>query len=74
MPEFSKTCSSLMKDINRIKKTADAQIKINILRKHQLKLLGKFLQSLIEEGRIKKGELKPYTPKKKEAAKILFEK
>ena len=67
--EASKIHSSLMKDINRIKKTAEKQIKMNILRKHQIKLLDKFLKKLIQQGRITKEELIPYMPKKKQAEK-----
>ncbi len=70
--ESSKTHSSLMKDINRIRKIAKSQTRMNILRKHQIKLLDKFLKKLIREGRIKKKELKPYMPKKKDTSmKIL---
>ncbi len=70
--ESAKIHSTLMKDINRIKKIANNQVKANILRKHQIKLLDKFLKKLIKEGRIDKEELKPYLPKRKEAEKELF--
>ncbi len=70
--EPGKVHSSLIRDINRIRKTAEKQIRMNILRKHQIKLLDKFLKKLIREGRIKKEELKPYMPKKKEAEKKVF--
>ena len=70
--ESAKIHSSLMKDINRIKKTAGKQIKMNILRKHQIKLLDKFLKNLIQQGRISKDELIPYMPKKKKSEKKLF--
>ena len=70
--ESAKTHSSLMRDINRIRKTAERQIRMNILRKYQIQLLDKFLKELIREGRIDKEELKPYMPKKKEAEKRLF--
>ncbi len=36
--ETAKLNSSLMKDINRIRKQAEAQTRINILRKYQLTL------------------------------------
>ncbi len=68
----AKISSSLMKDINRIRKTADSQIKMNILRKHQIKLLNKFLKKLLNEGRITKEELKDYMPRKKDVKKKLF--
>ncbi len=71
--ESSKIHSSLMKDINRIKKTAEKQIKMNILRKHQIKLLDKFLKKLIKQKRITKEELIPYMPKKKQAEKEVYE-
>lgn len=71
-PVHSKVNSTLSKDINRIKKYTENQIRMNILRKHQLKLLDKFLKRLIKEGRISKEELKPYMPKKKQAEKELF--
>lgn len=72
--EAAKIHSTLTKDIERIRKTAETQIRMNILRKHQLKLLDKFLKKLIKEGRITKQELKPYMPKKKDAAKIFDKK
>jgi len=71
--ELSKTSSSLMKDIIRIRKQAEKQTRMNILRKHQIKLLNKFIEKLLREGRIKKKELKEYMPRKKEAEKELFE-
>jgi len=70
--ESSKIHSSLMKDINRIKKTVEKQIRMNMLRKHQIKLLDKFLKKLIKEGRINKKELMPYMPKRKQSEKGLF--
>ncbi len=70
--ESSKIHSSLMKDINRIKKTAGKQIKMNILRKYQIKLLDKFLKKLLKQGRISKEELMLYMPKKKQSEKKLF--
>ena len=70
--EASKAHSSLTKDINRIRKITDTQIKMNILRKHQINLLNKFLKKLIKEKRINKDELKPYMPRKKQAEKKLF--
>lgn len=70
-PDSAKTRSTLMKDINRIRKTAEQQTKMNILRKYQIKLLDKFLKKLIKEGKITKEELKPYMPKKKDAEKSL---
>lgn len=70
--ESAKTHSSLIRDINRIRKTAERQIRMNILRKYQIQLLDKFLKKLIMEGRIDKGELKPYMPKKKEAENKIF--
>ena len=45
---------------------------MNILRKHQINLLNKFLKKLIKEKRINKDELKPYMPRKKQAEKKLF--
>ena len=70
----SKINSTLAKDINRIRKTAEAQIKINTLRKYQITLLNDFLKKLLAEKRITKNELMPYMPKKKDAEKKLFEK
>jgi len=70
----SKVHSTLSKDINRIRKIADTQIKMNILRKHQLKLLDKFIKKLIKEKRITKEELREYMPKKRISEKELFEK
>jgi len=72
--ESSKIHSALTKDINRIREITETQSRMNILRKHQIKLLEKFLEKLIKEKRIKKEELKPYMPKKKKAEKELFEK
>ena len=70
--EKAKISSSLMKDITRIRKQADMQTRMNILRKHQIKLLNKFIEKLLREGRINKEELKEYMPRKKEAARNLF--
>ena len=70
----SKVHSSLSKDINRIKDKLDKERKMNMLRKHQIKLYDKFLKKLINEGRISKNELEDYMPKKKEAKNKLFEK
>ena len=72
--EIAKISSTLMKDIVRIRKQAEKQTRMNILRKHQIKLLNEFLSKLIKEGRISKEELKKYMPKKKEAEKELFRK
>ena len=72
--ESAKIHSHLSKDINRIRKIADSQMKMNLLRKHQIKLLTEFLEKLLDEKRITKKELKLYMPKKKEAKKILFKK
>lgn len=72
--ESAKIHSHLSKDINRISKITEAQIKINILRKHQIKLLTEFLDKLLNEKRITKKEIKLYMPRKKEAEKILFKK
>ena len=47
----SKIHSHLTKDINRIRKTAEAQMKMNNLRKHQIKLLNEFMAKLLEEKR-----------------------
>jgi len=68
----AKTNSSLMKDINRIRKTADSQTRMNILRKHQIKLLNEFLHKLIKQGRITIDELKPFMPRKKQVEKNFF--
>ena len=68
----SKTSSSLMRDINRIRKAADSQTRINILRKHQIKLLNEFLKKLLDERRITKEELRNYMPRKKDVEKKLF--
>ena len=70
--EAAKTSSSLMKDINRIRKTAEKQTRMNILRKHQIRLLNKFIEKLLKEGRISKEELREYMPKKKESERRLF--
>jgi len=70
--EAAKISSTLMKDISRIRKTCDKQTRMNILRKHQIRLLNNFLEKLLEEGRITKKELEKYMPKKKEAEKKLF--
>ncbi len=72
--EKSKITSTLMKDINRIRKQAEKQMRMNILRKHQIKLLSEFLDKLLKEGRITKEELARYMPKKKEVEKKLFKK
>jgi len=72
--ESAKISSTLMKDINRIRKVAETQAKMNTLRKHQVKLLSEFLEKLIKEKRISKKELKGYMPKKKQAEKELFKK
>jgi len=69
----SKVHSSLSKDINRIKSKLDSERKMNMLRKHQIKLYDKFLKKLINEGRISKDELKPYMPKKRKAEKQAFD-
>lgn len=73
-PESSKIHSTLTKDINRIRETADIQTRMNILRKHQINLFNKFIQKLIKEKRITKEELKEYMPKKKETERKLFRK
>ncbi|MEM0465552.1 MAG: hypothetical protein QXW97_02515 [Candidatus Pacearchaeota archaeon] len=70
----SKINSHLQKDINRIRKIAKAQMKMNLLRKHQIKLLNELIKKLIKEKRITKEEVAPYMPKKKESEKILFKK
>lgn len=70
--ESAKISSTLMKDINRIRKTSERLARMNMLRKHQVKLLEKFIEKLLKEGRITKQELKPYMPRKKEAEKLLF--
>ena len=64
--------SHLMKDINRIRKTAEQQIRMNILRKHQIILLNEFLKKLLQENRITKVELKKYMPRRKDVEKKLF--
>ncbi len=70
--ESARIHSTLTKDINRIRKIAEMQIRMNILRKHQIKLLDKFLKELIIQGRISKEELRAYMPKKRETEKKLF--
>lgn len=70
--EIAKLNSHLSKDINRIRRTCEMQIRMNTLRKYQIKKINEFLKKLILEKRIKKEELKPYFIKKKEAEKILF--
>ncbi len=70
--EASKTNSSLMKDINRIRKAAEKQARMNLLRKHQIRLFNEFFNKLIEQGRISLQELKPYMPKKKKVEKEIF--
>jgi len=70
--ELSKTVSSLMKDIKRIRKTAEQQTRMNILRKYQIKMLNEFIKKLLQEKRITKEELNQYNIKKEEAEKILF--
>jgi 3-oxoacyl-[acyl-carrier-protein] synthase III len=67
--ESAKISSTLMKDIRRIRKTAEAQTKMNTLRKYQIKMLNKFIEKLLKEGRITKQELKKYSIRKKEAEK-----
>ena len=68
----AKTVSALMKDINRIKKTAENQTKMNILRKHQIKLLNDFLKKLLAKKRISKEELSIYMPRKKDVINEMF--
>lgn len=70
--EAAKVHSHLIKDINRIRKTAEKQMRMNTLRKHQIKLLDKFLKKLIKDGRITKEELIQYLPKKKQAEIDVF--
>lgn len=70
--EKAKITSSLMKDIARIRKQAEMQARMNILRKHQTKLLNKLIEKLLKEGRISRDELREYMPKKKEAERKLF--
>lgn len=72
--ESAKIHSNLIKDIKRIRKVAEMQIRMNILRKHQIKLLNNFIEKLIKEKRISKEELKGYMPKKKQAEEELFKK
>ena len=68
----AKITSTLMKDIKRIRHQATMQAKMNLLRKHQTKLLNKFIEKLLGERRITKEELKEYMPKKKEAEIKIF--
>jgi tRNA splicing ligase len=70
--EADKIRSSLMKDVNRIRKQAEAQAKMNLLRKYQLTQLNKFIKKLLKEGRISKEEIKEYNVKKGEAEKKVF--
>lgn len=70
----AKIHSHLTKDINRIRKTAEQQTKMNILRKYQVKLFDEFIKKLLKENRITKEELRPYLPKKKDVKKKLFKK
>jgi tRNA splicing ligase len=70
--ETAKTHSHLMKDISRIKKYAEIQTRMNILRKYQLSQLDKFMKKLLREGRISKKELEKYNIKKRDAARKLF--
>jgi len=67
----SKIHSNLTKDINRIRKTSERLMRMNILRKHQIKLMNKFLENLLRDGRITKDELRTYLPKKKDVEKEL---
>lgn len=68
----SKVHSHLSKDINRIRKKCEQLMKMNILRKHQIKLMNEFIEKLLKEGRITKDELKKYMPKKRDVEKELF--
>jgi tRNA splicing ligase len=70
--EADKIRSSLMKDVNRIRKQAEVQAKMNLLRKYQLTQLNKFIKKLLKEGRISKEEIKEYNVKKGEAEKKVF--
>lgn len=70
--EAAKISSTLMRDINRIRKACERQTRMNTLRKHQIQLYNDFLDKLLREGRITKDELEEYTPKKKDAEKRLF--
>lgn len=72
--EADKIRSSLMKDINRIRKQAETQARMNLLRKYQLTQLNKFIKKLLKEGRISKEEIKKYNVKKKDAEKKVFRK
>jgi hypothetical protein len=68
----AKINSTLTRDINRIRKICEKQIHMNILRKHQIKLLNEFINKLIKEKKITTEELKTYVPKKKQSEKNLF--
>ncbi len=68
----AKINSNLMKDINRIRKTSEKLGRINILRKHQIKLFNKFIEKLLKEGRTSKEELQEYMPRRKNAEKELY--
>ncbi len=70
--ELSKTSSTLMRDINRIRKQTESQARMNILRKHQITLLNDFIKKLLKEGKISKEELEKYNIKKKDAVRKLF--
>jgi hypothetical protein len=68
----AKITSHLMKDIRRIRKHAEKQMRMNTLRKYQIRKLNDFLNKLLKEERITKNELREYMPKKKDAEKKLF--
>lgn len=68
----AKITSSLMKDIKRIRRQAEMQARMNMLRKYQIKSLNKFIEKLLKEGRITIEELKKYQLRKKEAEKEIF--
>jgi len=70
--EAAKIASTLMRDINRIRKTDEMQTRMNTLRKYQIKLLNDFINKLLSEGRITKEELKEYNIKKEEAKQRVF--
>jgi len=70
--EASKIHSHLIKDINRIRKYAESQTRMNILRKYQLSQLDKFIKKLLKEKKISKEEISEYNIKKKDALKRLF--
>ena len=72
--ELSKTTSALMKDITRIRRTAEQQARMNTLRKYQTKMLNDFIKKLLAEKRITKEELEQYNIKKEEAKKLIFKK